>query len=100
MCAAMRITRPDSLKYYRSGAFPSSWILSAIFPFSDKVDYASFALVVDFRDINRLPERIAEFHKNISPERFEQMQKNARDAYVNHFRIAALMCHIVEKLRA
>lgn len=70
------------------------------FPFSDKVDYASFTLMVDFRDIKKLPEKIAEFHKNISPERFEQMQRNARDAYVNYFRIDALMRHIVEELRA
>lgn len=70
------------------------------FPFSDKVDYSSFALIVDFRDIKKLPERIAEFHKNISPERFEQMQKSARDAYVNYFRIDALMRPIVDELRA
>lgn len=69
------------------------------FPFSDKIDYSSFALIVDFRDINRLPERIAEFHKNISPERFEQMQKNAREAYVRYFRIDALMRPLVEELR-
>ena len=69
------------------------------FPFSDKVDYSSFALIVDFRDINRLPERIAEFHANVSPERFEEMQRNARDAYVKYFRIDALAQMIVEELR-
>lgn len=69
------------------------------FPFSDRVDYSSFALIVDFRDINRLPERVAEFHKNISPERFEQMQRNAREAYVKYFRIDALMSPLVEELR-
>lgn len=70
------------------------------FPFSSKVDYSSFALIIDFRDIKELPERIAEFHKNISPERFEQMQKNARDAYIHYFRIDAIMRSIVEDLRA
>lgn len=70
------------------------------FPFSDNIDYASFALIVDFRDIAHLPERIAEFHRNISPERFEQMQKNARDAYIHYFRMDALMRPIVKELRA
>jgi hypothetical protein len=70
------------------------------FPFSDKIDYTSFALIVDFRDIKKLPELIAEFHKNISPERFEQMQKNAREAYINYFRVDALIRPIVEELRA
>ena len=69
------------------------------FPFSDKIDYSSFALIVDFRDIKKLPKRIAEFHRNISPERFEQMQKNARDVYINYFRIDALTRRIVEELR-
>lgn len=69
------------------------------FPFSDKIDYSSFALIIDFRDINCLPERIAEFHNNISSEQFEQMQRNARDAFVRYFRIDALMRPIVEELR-
>lgn len=71
-----------------------------IFPFIGKVDYSSFALVVDFRDIAKLPEKIAEFHKNISPERFAEMQRNARAAYVNYFRIDAVMRPIVDELRA
>ena len=70
------------------------------FPFSDKVDYSSFALIVDFRDIKKLPEKIAEFHKNVSPERFEQMQRNARDAYINYFRVDALIHPILEELQA
>ena len=69
------------------------------FPFKDKIDYTSFALIVDFRDIKKLPERIEEFHKNISPERFEEMQRNAREAYVNYFRIDALTRLIVEELQ-
>ncbi len=70
------------------------------FPFSDRIDYSSFALIVDFRDIKQLPERITAFHKNISPDYFEQMQRRARDAYINYFRIDALMRPIVEELRA
>jgi glycosyltransferase involved in cell wall biosynthesis len=69
------------------------------FPFSDKIDYSSFALVVDFRDIKKLHEKIAEFHANISPERYEQMQRNAREAFVNYFRIDALTRLITEELR-
>lgn len=70
-----------------------------IFPFSDKIDYSSFALIVDFRDLKRLPERIAEFHKHISPEQFEQMQRNARDTFVRFFRIDVFMCPVVDELR-
>ncbi len=69
------------------------------FPFSEKINYSSFSLIIDFRDLKYLPERIAEFHKNISPDSFEQMQKNARDVFVNYFRIDAIMKSVVETLR-
>lgn len=70
------------------------------FPFTDRVDYSSFALIVDFRDINHLPELVAEFHKRISPESFEEMQRNARDVYVHYFRIDAVMRMVIPELRA
>jgi hypothetical protein len=69
------------------------------FPFGDEIDYTSFALTVDFRDLNNLPNIIADFHKSILPERFEQMQKNARDAYVRYFRIDAIIPILVQELR-
>lgn len=68
------------------------------FPFSDVVDYDSFSLRVDFRDIHKLPDIVAEFHKNISPERFLEMQQNARAAFVAHFRIDAQMKHILRQI--
>jgi glycosyltransferase involved in cell wall biosynthesis len=67
-------------------------------PFCDVVDYNSFALIVDFRDIDTIADRIAEFHAAVSPERFEEMQRNARNAFVKHFRIDAVMPHIVRQL--
>jgi len=69
------------------------------FPFSDQIDYSSFALIVDFRDVKKLPEKIAEFHKNISPERFEQMQRNARETYIHYFRIDALIRPMIVELQ-
>lgn len=68
-------------------------------PFAGEVDYKSFCVIVDFRDSNRLPERIAEFHARISPEEFEEMQRRAREAFVKHFRIDAQTRHIVAALR-
>ena len=68
------------------------------FPFSDTVDYRGFCVIVDFRDIKRLPEIIAGFHKNISPEKYEEMQRKAREAFVQYFRIDAQMRHIVRQL--
>jgi len=69
------------------------------FPFKDVVDYSSFALIIDFRDLHELPERIAEFHDSISPERFKEMQIKARYAYVRYFRIDGVMKEIIKELR-
>lgn len=69
------------------------------FPFSDFVDYSSFALIIDFRDIKKIPEIIENFHNNISPEHFKEMQKNARNAYISYFRIDAFMKYIVRDLK-
>ncbi|MEK7109348.1 MAG: exostosin family protein [Patescibacteria group bacterium] len=67
------------------------------FPFSDVVDWRKFSLIVDFRDIKRLPDIIADFHASISPEEFETMQREARAAYINCFRIDAQMPYIIRE---
>lgn len=68
-----------------------------ILPFADVVDYKTFALIVDFRDVRKLPKIISEFHASLTSEQFEQMQRNAREAYVKHFRVDAHMPHIVRE---
>ena len=69
-------------------------------PFRDVVRYEDFSLIVDFRDIKRLPERIADFHRSLSSEKFMEMQDAARKAFVEHFRTDAHMRHIVRQLKA
>lgn len=65
------------------------------FPFSDAVDYKSFSVMVDFRDMQDLPRIVADFHREVREEQFAQMQLNARTAYVNHFRVDAMTKHII-----
>ena len=69
------------------------------FPFSDEIDYASFSLIIDFRDMRTLPERIAAFHAALSDDAFATMQRNARAAYEQYFRVDKLMPHIVTALQ-
>jgi hypothetical protein len=54
--------------------------------------------MVDFRDIQKLPEKIAEFHASLTNEQFVDMQKAARAAFVTYFRTDALMSHIINEL--
>ena len=68
------------------------------FPNNDILDYSEFCLIVGFRDIQKLPEKIAEFHAQVSADRFEAMQRKAREAFVQYFRIDAQMRQIVRQL--
>jgi len=82
------------------GRIPVILDTERILPFSDRVDWSKFSLIIDFRDIRRLPDIIAEFHASLSPRQFEDMQRSARDAYVHHFRVDAQMPHILEEFNA
>lgn len=69
------------------------------FPFSDVLDYASFSYKVDFRNLHQLPELLATFHASLSPEQFISMQKNARAAYREYFRVDTLTAHLMYAIR-
>lgn len=80
------------------GRIPIILDTECVFPFANIVDYTSFSLIVDFRAIKRLPQIIADFHKGLSDEQFIAMQKKARAAYLQYFRVDALMPHILREI--
>jgi hypothetical protein len=82
------------------GRIPVILDTELVLPFADKVDYRSFALIVDFRELKRLPELLARFHSSLSDGEFTAMQERAREAYVRYFRVDALMPHILDELAA
>ena len=69
------------------------------FPFSDILDYSSFACIVDFRDIEKLPEKLMEFHATLTPEKYVEMQRRARAAYQDYFRVDALTPHLIAAVK-
>lgn len=67
-------------------------------PFREAVEYSSFSLIVDFKDIERLDEIIAQFHSSITAEAFETMQCRARAVFLEHFRIDAHMRGLMREI--
>lgn len=67
-------------------------------PFRDVIEYKSFCLIIDYTDLARISERVAEFHQHLSPEAFIAMQKKAREAYVQYFRVDALIPSLTREL--
>jgi hypothetical protein len=70
-----------------------------ILPFSDTVNYQSFSLIVDSKDIEHLPQKIKTFHDSLTDEEFMAMQEHARAAFVEHFRPDKWMPHIIKELK-
>ncbi len=68
------------------------------FPFSDALDYATFSLRVDMRDVNQLPERIAAFHASLTDEQFVEMQRAARAAFEQYFCVEAITRHLMRAI--
>lgn len=69
------------------------------FPFSDEIKYREFGIIVDFRQINQLPEIVSRFHAAISDEDFVAMQHKARDVYASYMRTDKVMPHIIRSIR-
>jgi len=69
------------------------------FAFDDVLDYSAFSFKVDFRDIKKLPERISQLHAGLSNEQFQTMQRKAREAYRNYFRVDALTYPLMAEIR-
>lgn len=80
------------------GRIPLLLDTQCVLPFETEINYRNFCVIVDYRDIRQLPEHLAQFHKNISPERFKEMQRIAREMYVTYFRLDAIMPHIIDEL--
>lgn len=71
-----------------------------VMPLMDIIDYREFCLVVDFHDIERLEGIIADFHASLTPERFVEMQKRAREVFEQYLRNDSFTKHLANILRA
>lgn len=68
-------------------------------PIPDIVRYEDFCVHVDYRDIDRIDEIVSDFHRNLSPERFEDMQRKARDAYERYLRLDSYTPFLMRTLK-
>ncbi|MFA6279104.1 MAG: exostosin family protein [Candidatus Paceibacterota bacterium] len=68
-------------------------------PLSHIVDYRSFSLIIDFRELPHLGEHIESFHCSLNPEEFKSMQLRAREAFRNYFRVDVFTRPLMEEIR-
>lgn len=102
-CLDVRGDANESMRLYEIcslGRIPLIVDTERNFPFEGRIDYSTFSIRVDFRELHRIGEIVADFHASVSGETFEAMQKHARDVYVRYFRTDKQMEHIIAELRA
>lgn len=91
-----------SYRFYEAlslGRIPLLIDTQCVLPLSDRIDYDSFILRVDYRDIEHLPAIVSDWWSRITPEEFLAMQRKAREAYVNHLSVEAFFRQITESIK-
>ncbi len=68
-------------------------------PLEDKINYKEFCLFVDYRDLHKIDRVISEFHRSISSEEFENIQRKAREAFEKYLRIDSYTKYLIEILK-
>lgn len=93
----------SSVRFYEAlslGRIPLFLDTSCILPLEDRINYRDFCVFVDWRDVDRIGDVLADFHANTSSQRFEEMQKKARTAYREYLRIDSFSKYLSAMLRA
>lgn len=90
-----------SQRFYETlslGRIPLFLDTQCVLPLESRINYRDCCLMVDERDLDRLPEIVAEFHRAVSDEQFRQMQQRAREIFETYLRVDVFTKYLVEDL--
>ncbi|MSU74698.1 hypothetical protein EXS57_02885 [Candidatus Kaiserbacteria bacterium] len=91
-----------SVRFYEAlslGRIPLFLDTACVLPLEDKINYRDFCVFIDWQDVDRIGDILANFHARISSEGFKDMQRKARDAYVSYLRLDKFSVQLAEVLR-
>lgn len=66
-------------------------------PFSNIIDYNSFLIKINIKDINKIDDIILNFHSAVSGYDFEQMQKKCRQAFDQYLNIHVFFRDVLKR---
>jgi site-specific recombinase XerD len=66
-------------------------------PYPDLIDYNSFLIKINMKDINNIDSIILNFHKGIDKERFESIQKKCRQAFDQYLSIHVFFRDVLKR---
>lgn len=81
------------------GRIPALIDTECVLPLEHLIDYRECCVIIDYHDLARAPDILADFHAALSPEKFRQMQERARFAYEHYLRIDSFSKFLPELLR-
>jgi hypothetical protein len=81
------------------GRIPVIIDTDCVFPLEHLINYRDFCVIISYKDLDRAPEILAQFHRTVTPEKFIEMQQKAREAYEKFLRIDSFTPHLVDILR-
>lgn len=92
-----------SVRFYETlslGRIPILIDTLCCLPFEDTLAYDSFILRVPYTDINSLEHRLCSFYNSLTPERFESMQKIARNTFETYLRYDSFFNRLFEDIKS
>ncbi len=81
------------------GRIPVLIDTACVLPLEDVVNYREFCVIIDYRDLARAPDILADFHAKLTNEQFLAMQGKARYIFQHYLRYDAFSPHLVRILR-
>lgn len=81
------------------GRIPVVIDTECMFPLEDRINYREFCVFINYSDLKKAPEILADFHKKLSPEEFIAMQQKARYIFRDYLRYDAFSRHLVGVLK-
>lgn len=92
----------SSVRFYEAlslGRIPLFLDTACVLPLENKINYRDFCVFVDWKDTDRIAEKLIEFHTALPPEHFMEMQRKARTVYKEHLRTDAFSRELAALLR-
>lgn len=92
----------SSVRFYEAlslGCIPLFVDTACVLPLEDRISYKDFCVMVDWRSVDTVGEKLRAFHDALTPEAFTHMREEARRAYKEYLRKDAFSHHLASKLR-
>ncbi|MBP7741232.1 MAG: exostosin family protein [Candidatus Pacebacteria bacterium] len=92
----------SSVRFYEAlslGCVPVFIDTACVLPLEDTLTYREFCVFVDWQDVDRVGEKLREFHAAISPEQFKRMRELGRTAYRDFLRKDSFSQYLAANLR-